>query len=107
MTGDLSKRGVYAAGDQETRDWFERQFRIWPRRAHPDMTTDLELHYWGLVSYRTIHGHEPKMSRDFATAVKFFDSAYGNTPLAPRRINHIVVAQPMTKRQRRRQKGKK
>lgn len=102
----MTRRGLYTIGDQATRDWFERQFRIWPQRADPELTTNLELHYWALVEYRQIHGHEPVKSTDFTVAVKVFDRAYGNVPLALKPHPVAVDVRIPSKRQRRRLKGR-
>ena len=102
-TGDY----LYRVGDAETRDWFERQWRIWPRRADLRLTTNGRLHYEGLLAYRAIHGHEPQMSDLFREHVRVMDRMHGNTALAPLPVEHITVVEPLTKRQRRRMKGKK
>lgn len=64
---------LYAAGDAETRQWFERQWSIWPQRADERLTTNLSLHYGGVLAYRLEHGRDPKMSRDFASNVTWLD----------------------------------
>ena len=64
---------LYAAGDEETREWFHKQWEIWPHRAHHDLTTNASLHLGGVKAYRIEHGNDPKMSHDFKTWVTFMD----------------------------------
>lgn len=57
---------LYAAGDAETRDWFHKQWDIWPNRADPKLTTNLSLHAGGVLAYRIEHdGKDPPMSDQF------------------------------------------
>jgi hypothetical protein len=67
-------RDLYSIGDQETRDWFERQWKIWPVRADERLTTNLSFHYGGVTMYREIHGCDPVMSDDFALNVEWLDA---------------------------------
>lgn len=64
---------LYAVGDTETREWFERQWRIWPKRADERLTTNIAMHYGGVVAYRAEHSSEPAMSRDFQSHVRWLD----------------------------------
>lgn len=63
----------YGSGDPETRAWFERQWKIWPNRAHPERTTNISFHYGGVLAFREEHSCEPKISRDLASHVAWFD----------------------------------
>jgi hypothetical protein len=67
-------RYLYEAGNQETRDWFERQWKIWPVRADERLTTNLSLLHGGVTMYREIHGYDPAMSDDFALNVEWMDA---------------------------------
>lgn len=124
MSEDNRKQGQYlwAAGDLETREWFEKQWRIWPERADETLTTNLSLHYGGVLAYRTEHGRDPEMSDDFRKNIAFFDHEQKHPRMAielwstPRAPMHPVLGrrpslpaaapQPLTKRQKRRAKGK-
>lgn len=64
---------LYASGDAETKDWFHRQWKIWPERADERLTTNVSLHYGGVVAYRIEHGADPEMSADFAAHVAWHD----------------------------------
>lgn len=64
---------LYAAGDQETKDWFQRQWKIWPKRADERLTTNLSFHYGGIRAYRIDHGTDPEMSKDLASNIAWFD----------------------------------
>lgn len=65
---------LYHKGDQESRDWFERQWRIWPKRADENLTTNLALHYGGVTAYREVHGKEPELSTQFAANIRWIDA---------------------------------
>jgi hypothetical protein len=67
-------RHLYEVGDQETRDWFERQWRIWPARADERLTTNLSLLHGGVTMYREMHGYDPIMSDDLAMNVEWLDA---------------------------------
>jgi len=69
----LIGRNLYGAGDAETKAWFEKQWKIWPRRADPKLTTNISLHYGGVCQFRIEHGRDPEMSRDFLGCVKQLD----------------------------------
>lgn len=64
---------LYAAGDAETRAWFERQWAIWPDRADEKLTTNISFHYGGVQAYRIEHGKEPELSSQFASCIKAHD----------------------------------
>ena len=65
---------LYASGDKETRDWFHRQWAIWPERADSKLTTNISLHYGGVCAYRIEHGGDnPPMSDQFAGCVRVLD----------------------------------
>lgn len=68
-TGQL----LYASGDAETRDWFERQWAAWPARVDPRLTTNLSFHYGGVVAYRIEHDRDPEMSAEFKSNIKFLE----------------------------------
>ena len=76
MSDENRKTGryLYEVGDQETRDWFERQWRAWPNRVDESLTTNLSLHHGGVTMYREIHGYDPVMSDDFALNVEWLDA---------------------------------
>jgi hypothetical protein len=67
-------RHLYEVGDQETRDWFERQWRIWPARADERLTTNLSLLHGGVTMYREMHSYDPIMSDDLAMNVEWLDA---------------------------------
>lgn len=64
-------RSCYADGD--SRDWFERQWAAWPTRVDQRYTTNISFLYGGVLAFRAEHGRDPKMSRDFASHVKWHD----------------------------------
>lgn len=68
-TGQL----LYAQGDAETRDWFERQWAAWPERVDPRLTTNLSFHYGGVVAYRIEHERDPPMSAAFKSNIQFLE----------------------------------
>ena len=98
---------LYSFGDEKTRDWFERQWRIWPKRADEQLTTNLTLHYSAVQAYRRIHGIEPRMSRDFRVNVAQLDKLSGVEPAPPEPVEHVVSDKPLSKRRARRLRGKK
>lgn len=67
----------YTIGNEEIRQWFEQQWRIWPVRHHQDKTTNLGFHYGGVLAYRKENQKDPSMSRDFASNVKWMDENTG------------------------------
>jgi len=74
MDNQTTGQHLYALGDKETREWFAKQWAIWPRRADERLTTNISLHYGGVVAYRIEHdGKNPPMSRSFATNVSVMD----------------------------------
>lgn len=64
---------LYAAGDEETRDWFHRQWKAWPKRVDERLTTNGSLHYGGLLAYRIERGEDPEMSDEFRIHVDVMD----------------------------------
>jgi len=81
MSDDNRRDGIllYLNGDAETQAWFEKQWRIWPKRADEQRTTNMSFHYGGVLSYRAMRGRDPMMSRDFASNVAWIDQQ-GNKP---------------------------
>ena len=65
---------LYAVGDQEAKDWFHRQWKIWPKRADERLTTNISLHYGGILGYRAEHGSNPEMSADLTSHISWLDS---------------------------------
>ena len=67
MTG----QALYASGDKETREWFHKQWLIWPKRADERLTTNISLHCGGVVAYRIENdGRDPLMSEQFRGCVE-------------------------------------
>lgn len=64
---------LYRNGDAATREWFERQWSIWPARADSAKTTNLSFHHGGVHAFREAHGREPTMSRSFRDNVEWLD----------------------------------
>lgn len=71
---------LYAVGDAKTKDWFHRQWKIWPERADERLTTNISLHYGGVKAYRIEHGRDPEMSKDFASCVDWHDRHQPKVP---------------------------
>lgn len=71
-------RYLYHVGDAESRDWFERQWRAWPKRVDKRLTTNLSLHYGGVIAFREVHGRDPDMSEQFRANVKWLDDHQPN-----------------------------
>lgn len=73
----LTNRGegqlCYATGNAETRAWFERQWMIWPERAHPERTTNLSFHHGGVQAFRAEHSREPEMSESLRSNIAYMD----------------------------------
>jgi hypothetical protein len=63
----------YCNGSKETRDWFEQQWALWPKRVHDKRTTNGSFHYGALRAYREEHGDDPFMSPEFAAHVRVMD----------------------------------
>jgi hypothetical protein len=87
LENDTEGQYLYAAGDAETREWFHKQWRLWPKRADERFTTNISFHYGGVKAFRIEHGCDPKLSRDFAGCVGSLDrlsepSADAPTPSA-------------------------
>jgi hypothetical protein len=62
---------LYAAGGQKARDWFHKQWRIWPKRADNQLTTNISLHCGGVIAYRIENdGRDPPMSEQFRGCVE-------------------------------------
>jgi hypothetical protein len=64
---------LYAAGDAETRNWFHRQWAIWPTRADERLTTNLAFHRGAQVAYEIERGEKPHMSAELKTAIGVLD----------------------------------
>ena len=64
---------LYAVGDDETKAWFQRQWKIWPERADECLTTNISLHYGGVVAYRIDNERDPEMSAYFRSHVDWLD----------------------------------
>jgi len=64
---------LYMSGDQESRDWFERQWQMWPKRADERNTTNLSFLYGGVLGHRALHARNPSMSDDFFDNVTWLD----------------------------------
>lgn len=64
---------LYSVGDADAKAWFHRQWQIWPERADERLTTNIGLHYGGVLAYRIEHGTDPEMSKDFASHVAWHD----------------------------------
>lgn len=64
---------LYTYGDEETRQWFAKQWKMWPERADERLTTNLSLHYGGVVAFRAINSSEPEMSDQFREGVRVLD----------------------------------
>lgn len=62
-------KDLYTSGDKETREWFERQWKIWPERADPRWTTNLAFHRGGIAAYRAENGCDPVMSENLFMCV--------------------------------------
>ena len=73
MSNAFKGQHLYSIGDAETRDWFHRQWKIWPKRADERLTTNISLHYGGVLAYRAEHDRDPEMSKDFASHVAWHD----------------------------------
>lgn len=73
MSNTVEGQHLYSLGDAETRDWFHRQWKIWPERADERLTTNISLHYGGVLAYRIEHGSEPELSLDFSFQVRWLD----------------------------------
>jgi hypothetical protein len=72
MSGDNMAEGqrLYAVGREKARDWFHRQWRIWPKRADSQLTTNISLHVGGVIAYRIENeGRDPPMSEQFRGCV--------------------------------------
>lgn len=75
----------YASCDMEAREWFARQWRIWPKRADEANTTNISFLYGGVLAYREEHGRDPDMSADYRSHVAYLDRCA--TPPKPDRLN--------------------
>jgi len=64
----------YTLGSPSTRDWFLRQWAIWPERADKDKTTNISFHYGALIACREDGNVEPTLSPQFRTNVEWFDN---------------------------------
>jgi len=73
MSNSAEGQCLYATADKKTREWFERQWKIWPERADKRLTTNISLHYGGVVAYRAEHDRDPEMSSDFRSHVLWHD----------------------------------
>lgn len=63
----------YLRGDKTTRDWFHRQWEMWPRRADERLTTNGSFHYGALTTYRQYNEGDPPMSAEFKMHVQIMD----------------------------------
>lgn len=61
--------------DKESLRWFHEQWSIYPKRAHPDRTTNGSFHYGAVIAYRKFNeGRDPPaMSESFRTHVRIMD----------------------------------
>lgn len=70
---EMEGQYLYAAGDAETRNWFHRQWAIWPNRADERLTTNLGFHRSAMAAYEIERGEKPHMSADLKCAVETLD----------------------------------
>ena len=63
----------YAAGDDETKQWFHKQWKAWPEHVDKRLTTNISFHWGGVKAYRIDQGKEPEMSVAFAENVAWLD----------------------------------
>lgn len=63
----MEKEGAecFLAGDQETRDWFLKQWAAWPTRVDPMRTTNASFHHGAVMAYTQLNGEYPKVSEPF------------------------------------------
>jgi hypothetical protein len=64
---------LYAAGDAETRNWFHRQWAIWPERADERLTTNLAFHRGAMAAYEIERGEKPHMSAELKVSAGMLD----------------------------------
>lgn len=69
---------LYASGDRETREWFERQWKVWPERADPCWTTNFAFHLGGIAAYRAENGRDPAMSESLFICVSELEEIRGH-----------------------------
>lgn len=92
MSNRTTGQYLYAAGDAETKAWFAKQWAIWPERADPKLTTNISLHYGGVLGYRIEHGRDPEMSDDFRSHVEWHDQhPIEETPMQTNQPDPLVV----------------
>lgn len=60
-------------GGDEARDWFERQWRAWPKRVDERYTTNISFLYGGVLAYAAEHGEKPAMSDSFKSNVSYYE----------------------------------
>jgi len=63
----------FAEGDSDTKGWFARQWKIWPKRADETKTTNLSFLYGGILAYRKAHQLQPEMSNDLRQNIEWLD----------------------------------
>lgn len=61
------------ADNSASHQWFERQWRIWPRRADEACTTNISFLYGGVLAYREEHGRDPAVSDDYRANIRWLD----------------------------------
>ena len=65
--------------DSDTISWFEDQWKIWPKRARAENTTNISFLYGGLLAYRVFNIAEPELSSEYKTHVEWMDNHYVTT----------------------------
>lgn len=64
---------LYETGTMEQKDWFRKQWKIWPVRANERFTTNLSFHFGGIQAYRKEKCKEPELSEDLKSNIKWLD----------------------------------
>lgn len=69
----MEKEGAqcFLQGDQETRDWFLKQWKEWPTRVDPMLTTNASFHHGAILAFKELHGCYPtEVSEALGTYMK-------------------------------------
>ena len=74
IEGIIEGQACYSMGDEETREWFHKQWKIWPTRADSKLTTNISFHYGAIKAYRIENGNEdPAISNEFMPHILYLD----------------------------------
>lgn len=63
---------AYVAATDELKEWFHRQWQIWPKRADERYTTNADFHYEAIQAHIEEFGSVPQISEELISYIKIY-----------------------------------